>query len=196
MKYSVSIMAHPSRKKYVSYLKGKLGDIPVAYDKGGGLWETCKKAWSFYNQSADYHLVVQDDAIICKNFYNRLEKHLKKQKGNALSLYVGRRREFKNMSMDKIIMISEPEGGFLTSGLSWGVAVCLPTYLIKEMIAFGDRRKSIKQDDTKISKFLKKKRIKTFYTVPTLVDHRAEIKSLCYNNINLARKSIKFVGEC
>ena len=72
IKLSISVMAHPSREKYFGYLKERLGDIPFAIDtESKGVWENCKRAWKLYDPMADFHLVVQDDAIVCDDFLEK-----------------------------------------------------------------------------------------------------------------------------
>jgi hypothetical protein len=166
-KLSVAVMAHPSREKFFSYLKENLGDIPFSIDyENKGPWENAKKAWAMFDPNAEYHTVIQDDAIICKDFYNKAEKVLK-YPNLAYSFYYGYRGNTK-----RVFEKGLKDGGILKNGLSWGVAICLPTKLIPEMIEWCDKSLRIKNDDTRISYFLKWKGIKVYYPIPSLVDHR------------------------
>ena len=121
---------------------------------------------------ADYHVVIQDDAIICDNFREIAERTISRDEKYAYSFYYGRRQE--NREQAKIGL----KNGFIISNwLSWGVAICLPTKIIPQMIEFCDRY-TIKNDDSRIAGFLKFHGIKIFYPMPSLVDHRADEKSL------------------
>lgn len=171
IKISFSIMAHPSRKDWAEALANKIG-CPIYYDTDNTIWNTCKGAWLLHEKHADYHFVIQDDAILCENFLNRFEKIFNKSiESNgetAFQLYYGRDRIIKNKeSMKKAI----EDGYFVNDKCAWGVAIGIPVKYIEEMIQFGDSYPA-KEDDTKIKYFLLSKGIKTVFTIPCLVDHR------------------------
>ena len=72
MKISIAVMMHPSREKYKDYLKSKLGDVPFSIDEGIGLRANSKRTWLMYDKTADFHIVVQDDALVCGNFREKV----------------------------------------------------------------------------------------------------------------------------
>lgn len=160
-------MMHPTRAKYKKYLLKRLGDVPVVLDRGAGVWDTARRAWLKFDKTKDFHLVIQDDAIICNKFLERLEPILK-DKNMAYNLYYGNRggktREIAKKGLEQGYVISE--------WLCWAVGIILPTHFIKEMIEYCDKVK-MQNDDTKIAKFLTSKKIKTYYPMPSLLDHRA-----------------------
>lgn len=173
MKLSISVMAHPSREKYFQYLKDNLGDVPFSIDGGWGVWENCKRAWRMHDPKADYHVVIQDDAIICKDFKARAERlvgHQRKQ--YAYNFYFGNRQAFRELAKQGM-----KKGYIITRWTNWGVAICLPVWLIEEMIQFCDKLKS-RHDDTRIGTFLKHKGIELFFPMPSLVNHRTHESSL------------------
>lgn len=178
-KLSISIMAHPKRVENFDYLQERLDGIaetPMAIDgwalkegEGTGVWENCKRAWRMHDPAAEYHVVIQDDAIICDNFRTRAEKVIadsKEKECGAISFFFGRRLLMGNMAKN-----GSRDGYVKTNGLHWGLAVCLPVKLIEPMIAFGDKM-NIPQDDARISTFLRKNKIPVYYPIPSLVDHR------------------------
>lgn len=175
MKLSISIMAHSSRAKYFPYLNRMLGDVKFSIDKAGqeiGVWNNCKRAWGMYDPTADFHVVIQDDAIICENFKEIAERTIGHGDEYAYNFYFGNRQKYKG------IATAGMEKGFIISNwTSWGVAICLPTKLIPEMIAYCDKMKTL-HDDTRIARFLKHKKIKIFFPMPSLVDHRTDEQSL------------------
>jgi len=168
MKISISIMAHPSRAEMVEYIKERLGNIPVSFDKGQGIWENCKAAWRLHDPKAEWHIVVQDDAIICNDFIKKAIEVLEiaEKKGCAASLFFGKRLLLKETAKQGM-----KTGFIIRKMLHWGLAICLPVRLIEEMIAFGDKM-NIQQDDARISYFLQSKKIPIYYPMPSLVDHR------------------------
>jgi hypothetical protein len=172
-------MAHPSRANYFGYLKEKLGnDIPFSIDTGFGLWNNRKMAELMFDKDAEFHLVLQDDAIIGKDFINEAEKILTDE-NMAYSFYFGNRRNLRKAADKGMI-----KGHVISDWLNWGLAVCLPTKMIPEIMRACDRMKM---------RYLKRKGIKIYYTMPSLIDHRAGEKSLIGDSIG--RKARYFIGE-
>lgn len=167
-------MAHPKRKEWAEELSKQL-DCPVYWDTDNTVWNTCKGAWGLADKDSDYHFVIQDDAILCKDFKNTVkkfvEKTLKKHQNVSFQLYVG-----KGRGLDKVKNIMTKDYAILPNNM-WGVAIGLPTKLIDEMIRFGNNYFAW-QDDTKIKYFLKSKGMQTVFPVPCFVDHRIEATTL------------------
>ena len=173
---SVSVMAHPSRREHFGYLAEKL-DIPLekfAVDNGVGLWANCRNAWLLADEKALYHVVVQDDAIVCKDFRERAAEVINdaiRRAGTseiAISFYYGRRGNWAKRQADALA-----RGGVFQQSLNWGVAICLPVHLISEMLAAGDAMHFTPQDDARIGHFLRTRGIRIYYPVPSLIDHRS-----------------------
>lgn len=176
---SVSVMAHPSRKEFFEYLKKELGkDTPFVVDyKKQGVWETCKRAWRHHDPHADYHVVIQDDAILCKDFKKKAEEFLTAYTSDtderAFSFYFGNRLADLDQARE-----GKKKGYAIRSVPTWGVAICLPTYMIDSMLSYCDTLKHIRQDDTRIGRFLRWRGTKVWFPIPSLVDHRTGLDSL------------------
>lgn len=184
--FSVSIMAHPARKKMVDRLRMRLGSVPVSYDEGGGLWHNCKSAWGMHG-SKPYHLVLQDDAVLCEQFISRVDRVLSSfDDRRCVSLYAGDRKNYRSLFEKKM-----RRGYVLLPNLHWGVAVILPTDLIPRMMHFGDLS-SIRTDDSKIGAFCKSIKMPVHYPLPSLVDH-ADGPSLVGDGSG--RKAFAFAGS-
>lgn len=182
---------HPSRSKFLPYLKGKLGDVPVAMDDGHGIWENRKKAM-LLTLDGDYSLVIQDDAIIGKNFYENVEREISAHPDQAYSFYFGNRKNMLDGARRAL-----KNGGINMGWLSWGLAICLPTRIIPDLIKFGDGVSGYdRHDDTKIAQFLAKIKMNVWYPMPSLVDHRWQEKSLMENSEGVKKRvAFKFIGE-
>lgn len=188
-------MAHPTRQKFFGHLREKLGvsDKDFSIDVNSeGVWFNCKRSWLMYDLKADWHIVVQDDAIVCDNFRNIAQKAIesaveKYGKNVALSFYWGNRQQYKEKARQGL------KQGHVTSQLHWGIAVCLPTRLIKEMIKFCDKME-MRQDDARIKRFLNSQRIKVYYPLPSLIDHRTGEDSLV-GDPGRFRKALYFIDE-
>lgn len=191
MKISISVMAHPSRAEFFPYLREKLGDIPFAIDEEGkGVWANRKKALALRDPKADFHLIVQDDAIICDDFLKKAKDVLDGVgKGGmiAVSFYYGRQKLKQKEALRGL-----HHGYVLNDWLTWGLAVCLPTKIIPGMIEFCDKMK-MPQDDHRIARFLKLNNIKVYYPIPSLINHRIG-KSLV-NDPGENRVAYKYIDE-
>jgi hypothetical protein len=176
MKLSIAVMAHPKRANYFDYLTAKLGTVPFAIDTGCGLIKNCRNAWSMYDPSADYHVVIQDDAIICKNFRVLALEVLQKAGGLPVSFFHVSPLSYKKYRVQRLA-----SGHIIQPGLSGGVALCLPVGLIEEMLEHYDLS-TFKFDDQRIGAFLISKKIPWFFPIPSLIDHRIGNESLMWHN--------------
>lgn len=168
-------MASKKREIWAKDLSSKLNDCPIAFDPHprfniGNIWENCKRAWKLIDKTKKWGLVIQDDAILCSDFLNKIEKHLEKADNLncAIQFYLGNNPQYEEQFEQ-----NKDNGYLVKPNLSWGVAIALKTEWIDDMIKFGDGDSNW-QDDLKIKYFLIKKQIPTYYPIPGLVDHRQE----------------------
>lgn len=163
-------MAHPKRKEWAEQLSKELA-CPIYWDIDNNVWNTCKGAWNLHEKDADFHVVIQDDAILTSNFKektkNFIENICKYNKNVAFQLYHGGGKN----DQKQVIQFGYKQGYVIKHLMAWGVAICLPVSLISEMLRFGDGY-YMWQDDIKIKYFLKNKKIPTIFPLPSLVDHR------------------------
>jgi hypothetical protein len=170
---SIVIMATRKREAWAKELSSKLNDCPIAFDPHdrfnvSNIWENCKRAWSMQDKSKKWSLVIQDDAILCKNFVERATEHLNRaeESNSAIQFYLG-----NSYHLEQQFKANKKKGFLIKEALFWGVAIAMKTELIPKMIAFGNARAEW-QDDTKIKYFLLKNKITTYYPIPGLIDHR------------------------
>lgn len=172
---SISVQAHVRRKDFFPYLKEKLGDIPFAVDDGSlKVWGNRKAALALAPTDSKYHLVVQDDAVLCEDFLkkanefiNRMDK-IYPDENLAFQLYHGYRPQH---DLKSEMFPARDKGYIRRRFLSWGVAIVIPTRLIPDLIAFGNGYPAW-QDDTKIKHWLAHRGMPTIWPIPCLVDHR------------------------
>jgi len=171
---SISVMAHPSRAEHFPYLAEKLGIgmDKFSIDTGFGLWENCRRAWELRDPTALYHVVIQDDAIVCENFRDRAEEAiyaaLRRESNIAFSFYYGRRA---NIAKEQAAALER--GYAIRRSLTWGVAVCLPGPLIPDMLRECNGMYFTPQDDARIGHFLKMRDVRVYHPLPCLIDHRS-----------------------
>lgn len=198
---SASIMAHESRIDFLPSIKEKLGDVYVSMDFGRkgmecniGVWNNCKRAWQNHDPEADYHVVIQDDAIVCGAFYKQALTAIQLAESfsgmmPALSFYYGNRKNKLKAAEEAL----KTTGFVIGDRPTWGVAICLPVKLIAEMIEYCDRI-NIPEDDTRIGRFLKHKKIPVYFPIPSLVDHRTGHGSLV-DDPGDYRRAAFFIGR-
>lgn len=175
MLYSISIMACEARADRIPYFKKMLGDVPVSMDSGQykNIWENCKNAWRMHNKEAKYHVVIQDDSIIPKDFHKRLNQILEDNKGshNFFCLYAG-----ENLKNEILETKEKKEKYFYHNKIRNENAIVMPTKLIDLMIAFCDRRNAT--NDKIIDQFARFKSHTICYPVPSIVQHSDDNISL------------------
>lgn len=183
-------MADHRREEMVEYLLDKLGDVPVLYDEGQGIWANRVQATMAYDPNATHHLVLQDDAILCHDFVNEVQQLIDKKPNHAFSLYFGDRVRTRQTALDNL-----DAGGWEQCWFSWGLAIVLPVPIIESAIAYGERQTDISaHDDTRLARFMKSRQHPVWYPLPSLVDHRVS-KSLMENSEGSKRVAVKFLGE-
>ena len=190
-KLSVAIINHISRKYLADQLVSKLGPDTKVFTSTADLAhndcvENSRKAWASFDPNADYHLVFEDDAILCTNFYERLDKILT-DKVRIYNLY------WSNIPLP---------AGALEQGYVLGnqhvslpaAAICIATNLIPDMLDFtkGTLGGWL---DARIMNWAQSRNIMVYYPIPCLVDHNAREKSLLIGYIAPNRKSDYFIDS-
>lgn len=184
-------MAHPSRVDFIPYLKEKLGDVPIAWDEKNNIWDTCRRAWLLFDPKADYHFVIQDDAIIGKDFKKNLEK-LVDGSDQVYNLYIGRPRfvaEVRNAQKKGLDHL-------LKTNIHHEIALGFPTKRVKEMVEFVDKRneKEEVQHDRFINTYVTAKKLKVYFPMPSLIDHRNHGSLHKLSRGNYVAKATWFIG--
>lgn len=197
MKLSMSVMAHPSRSEFFPRLKERLGDVPFAIDRNNNLIENCKAAWLLHDPKSDFHCVIQDDGIVCKDFKNRAIDFIKKREEEralnnwAVTCYNFYCRAF--YPPDK--MAEFEKRGCIYEGYNrGGVAICLPTNQIESMLKFYDTLQSL-HDDVRISQWIAYNKFRMCFSIPSLVDHDDHNPSIAGSKPAVFRKAFKFIDD-
>jgi hypothetical protein len=173
---SICVMAHPSRAHYVEPLREQLGGAELVMDHGGGVWRTAVQAWEARDNSADWHVVVQDDAVPCSGFQQALQEVLRPGL-RCVSLYLG--RNVGHLVRRATWQVQQGRESVELERLYWGVGIALPTYLVPMMLRWTHENASEfpdgwrgKRCDSRVSRFCLAHSIPVHYPLPSLVDHR------------------------
>jgi hypothetical protein len=193
---SVKIMAHKKRAEYIPHLVQQLGitDADVIWDRKENRWDTGRRAWQAIDQSAQWGMVVQDDALVAKDLIAGLETALDHLPGPGIvSPYIGTRRPVAS-AVERAVQAAQAENvsWVLMPSLNWGVAIVLPTRIINGMIRWCDQQR-YPQYDRRIGRYaIDVERLSTWCPWPSLVDHRDGESLVGHGQ---GRKAHKFVGE-
>lgn len=188
MRITVAIMAHPSRMREANALALQLGQYPfsdtaIIWDEQNEEWDTGKRAMQWGANKGDWHLVLQDDAIISEQFFTNLVGAIDAAPVKSIiSLYTGKVRPLVDRVAEAVA--KAPDGSFLTHYMMmWGVGIVLPSDHIEPMLDFVDDPKFAEDKyDIKLGRFYFANRLPIYYTMPSLVDHNDDIGSLIGND--------------
>lgn len=181
MRLSAAIMAHPDRTEHVRDLQAALGrEIPISWDMNGPasgnhdrVWRNARNAWQLHDRSADWHVLIQDDALVCDDVLAGLERALEHvPPDTVVSPYFGTSRT-TSARWGRLAATADDRGAawLRTDRVMWGVCLAVPTVLIPPMVEWCDRRAGI-PDDMRVSGWARRQDMEVWYTWPSLVDHR------------------------
>jgi hypothetical protein len=181
VKLSASIMAHPDRSALVAELRARLDrDVPVYWDSegpasgnGDRVWRTARGGWELADPAADFHVLIQDDAVPALDFLAGLERALEHVPPDAtVCPYLGQGGAAPHRWTRMAQEADRRGASFVVSTtLMWGVAICLPVRLIPEMIERANIMAGV-PDDMRVSGWTKRRHGEVWYPWPSLVDHR------------------------
>lgn len=181
---SAAIMAHPSRAILVDDLRSQLDrDVPVVWDEderrpglGGGdrIWAVARQAWIAYDPQADWHVLLQDDALVCRDFMAGLEKALEFVDDGALvSPFLGKGRNVGPRWSTLGRLADAISATWIRSYTPlWGVCLVASVRCIDEMVAWCDQQRRM-PDDMRVGRWFQSQHRETWYTWPSLVDHHS-----------------------
>jgi hypothetical protein len=166
----------------------------VVFDRRGDRWDTGRRSWQAVGRSASHGLVIQDDALVCRDLVAGVEKALQHvPDGSPLCLYCGRVRPNREL-VQGLVRAAGPGTSWLSMGqIHWGVGIVLPTAAIDDMIAWCDKHPEIDNYDLRISAWVANRGLTVYYPWPSLVDHR-ESPSLVPGRTPAGRRAHRFLG--
>lgn len=197
IKLSVQIMAHQQRAHFVEELLQKLalGPDNVTWDRKEDRWDTGRRAWQNHDPEATHHLVLQDDALVCRDLIPGLEQALVHVPNEAIvSPFVGTRRPARARIVAAVNKANTQNASWIVLGpLNWGIGIIAPTWVIQEMLTWCEKQK-YPNYDKRVGQFFRHggRTWPTWHTWPNLVDHRDTPSLVGHGD---GRVSHKFIGE-
>jgi hypothetical protein len=171
---SFAVMAHPSRASWARDLMRQIPGAVIHWDAGMSLWETARRAWLGADRHARWHVVVQDDAILCRDFPGSVSHalgHLEPVR--PVSFYLGGPRPHAAIAGPALSRALAAGATWLEmEGPWWGVCYALPVDDIPSVVGWGDTVQCTYRDERRVAWWYANRRVRCWYTVPSLVDHR------------------------
>lgn len=176
---SMSIMAHPDRTEFVEDMLEKIPMAKPVWDRVNNEWDTARRALADFHPDAEWHVVIQDDAIPCNDFQAGVVKALIAISHHGpVSFYTGQGRPYAR-EVERLVRITEERSipwFSASNGPYWGVCVAFPTDMISDLLKTCDES-TIDNYDARLSDYFKERKIATWYSMPSLVDHRDQSES-------------------
>lgn len=207
MSVGVAVMAHPVREEQALRIADRLGGVPVSWDSGGPpspdpgrRWKVGREAWRLAaEQGHDWSLVVQDDVSVCEDLVPGLSCALELfPDGGVVSVYCGTGRPEQELVTARLARAAERNEAWIhTTSLNWGVAFAVPTATVNRMLEVcSSPIRSTQAYDFRIAGYYRDRmRWRTWYTVPSLVDHIDGGSLVNHDREGQPRVSHNFPGE-
>ena len=157
------VMAHPSRMEMVGPLAKSL-KAGITWDEKSSRWDTGKRAWeALADSEAEYGCVIQDDAVLCREFTRILPKALEYvPERSPVVLYAG-------TSIRSQVRHVKDASWLVLQQIIWGPGIVMPTGLIRKVLAVGEHYR-IDNYDLRLSKWFERSGVPVYYTWPSLVE--------------------------
>lgn len=202
MNVSHAIMAHGKRAHFVNeYLIPRMPTARVVWDRHDDRWDTGRRSLLAYDPAATWHVVTQDDVILCRDYVASVERALGAvPPDRPVGFYVGSVRP-RAERFEYLMAAARYMGRHWIEddGPWWGPAVAIPVPMIEELVAGCDLDRGVANYDMRMVRYFQRlrPRVSCWYAAPSLVDHRtgAENPSLVPGRSNsAARVAQAFIG--
>jgi hypothetical protein len=173
---STAIMAHRKREAWVPDLERQLPGVRTVWDLKNDRWDTGARALSAFDKGVEWHMVVQDDALLPPDFLEGVKRMLKYvPPGHPVGLYYGKVRPRPADTHGLVSRAKQENASFIVhNGPWWGVAIVIPTVHIPDIVKWGDANQQVPNYDRRISRWYYHNGPPCYYTVPSLIEHRTE----------------------
>lgn len=138
----------------------------VTEDRERSVWETARRAWlASKRSSATHHLVLQDDALVCRDFLATVKECIEYFPTFPISFF--------DMSKAVKEAVSRGSHWMQRSSLSSAVAIVMPSSEAVASIAWADANvlPMVPHDDARLTMYFQHKGKPIIYTAPCLVEH-------------------------
>lgn len=194
----VGIMAHPKRREWAEQLSTAL-DAQIVWDRRNDRIDTGHRVIDAHRDHPDatHWLVVQDDAIICRDLIPALNIAVDQHPDRLIGLYVGRGLNISTFRLRQLARRADDQHAAWLhyQGCLWGPAIVYPVDRIPELLR-SYARDPLGNYDARVQQSAKKRGVGWLHTWPSLVDHRTDegSPSLVEGRTNVDRSAYRFIG--
>ena len=138
-----------------------------------GVWPTARRAWlDSLRYPSTHHMVIQDDIAVCKDFIRAVKEALEMQPKQPVSFF--------DLSRAIADAAAKDVSWATRKSLSMAQAVVIPTQMIRSAVTWIDAnvKPTAEGDDERFSAYFLTHGIEIWYSVPSLVEHVDNGRSL------------------
>lgn len=168
---SVAIMHAPwskPRAARVEALAASVGPAHIVHAvRGAGVWDTARRAWEWgAGDGASHHLVLQDDAIPCAGFRDRVLEAIAARPRHVVTLYTHRAQQVAAARASGRAWCWGPDAAY-------GLAILMPRERVADFLAWerASVRPEYPHDDNRLTLWCRSTGEGVWVTCPQLVDH-------------------------
>ena len=170
MKVSYVVMAHVARLEQAQALCELVKGSLVVDDGSKGENRNGDDSWAAGDPTADWIVVLQDDAVPVDGFLDAVPDALAHAPETAVSFYVGTGRPMQLQVERAVVQARESGSAWLEhKTLLWGVGVAMPAHRVAGFLAWAPLCDFAY--DSRIGAFWHRQLVPVRYTFPCLVDH-------------------------
>lgn len=182
---AVRVQSHPSRRDFrerlLNGLDGLLIQVVEDDSKPPNPWSGYQKCLSDL-RGYSHVLVIQDDAIVCKDFPETINRIVVAKPHRVVSLFVGGLRNRTTRSFTEAIGREDRYGEIYFRDIHHVVAVLWPAQLAKAFLDWSRTHDlpgipNPRSDDAVFGAWARNTKNRVLCTVPSLVQHPDDVKS-------------------
>lgn len=204
VRLSVCIQTHPARSELLERLLNLLSPAhvlvahdPTPDDKPGPL-RTYLRALELAPAWSTHHLVLQDDALVSRNFVEAASVVARARPENPVALFCP--KQPPEMAVKIRGAVDRGEGIVEIPPRRWAPVVALiwPVELARDFLAYvieKDWPTHFRADDEAVGRFFRENAIELYATAPSLVEHPDVERSLIGNRVRGGRVAAAFIGD-
>lgn len=164
-------MAHEKRRVWAEDLSEQTG-LPIVWDRISSVWDTAKRAWQTFDPDADVHIVVQDDAVICKDFLSSVAAFLEAVPEGVPAVLSVIDYRLHGQKQDYMQAAARGDRVWRSFASVHAVGMVLPVADIPAVLEYGEQYEKVLHDDWRIRAFYRSRGIKFAFPIPSLLQHR------------------------
>lgn len=174
VKVSFTVMAHLRRREWAIDLASQL-KCEITWDQKSDRHDTGLRSIRAFDPGADYHVVVQDDALLGRDFAEGVREALRfVEPGAPVGLYYGAKNSLNSTHARAMQAAVDAGASWLVrKGPIWGPAIAYPVDNILELAEWFEAS-DVPNYDRRVMNYYQQWGVDCWYSVPSMVDHRVE----------------------